>query len=224
MDLSFAPELETFRAEVRRFIDVRLPRDLRERMRQGLRPTRDDVVSWQRTLHEKGWAAPHWPREYGGAELGQAERLILLEETSRAPAPKTLTFNIMLLGPVLLKYGTPQQKEYWLPRLARVDTWFCQGFSEPGSGSDLASLRTSARREGDDYVVNGQKTWTSQAQHADMIFCLVRTNNEGRKQDGIFVLAVRHEVARRHCAAHHQHRRRVQPQRSFLRRRARPGA
>ena len=188
MDLNIAPELETFRAEVRRFIDERLPDELRQRMRQGLRPTRDDVVFWQRTLHEKGWAAPHWPREYGGAELGQAERLILLDETSRAPAPKTLTFNIMLLGPVLLKYGTPQQKAYWLPRLARVDTWFCQGFSEPGSGSDLASLRTSAKREGDEYVVNGQKIWTSLAQHADMIFCLVRTSTEGRKQDGISFL------------------------------------
>ncbi len=188
MDLQLGENLENFRAEVRAFIDARLPAGVRARMRQGLRSTREEIVDWQRTLHEKGWAAPHWPREYGGAQLGQAERLILLEETSRAPAPKTLSFNIVLLGPVLLKYGTPQQKDYWLPRLARLDTWFCQGFSEPGAGSDLASLRTSARREGDHYVVNGQKIWTSLAQHADMIFCLVRTSTEGRKHEGITFL------------------------------------
>lgn len=188
MELQLGDELERFRAEVRSFIDERLPAGVRERMRQGLRSTPEEIIAWQRTLHEKGWAAPHWPREYGGAQLGQAERLILLEETSRAPAPKTLSFNIVLLGPVLLKYGTKQQKDYWLPRLARLDTWFCQGFSEPGSGSDLASLRTTARRDGDHYVVNGQKIWTSLAHHADMIFCLVRTGTEGRKHEGITFL------------------------------------
>lgn len=190
MDLRAGESLEAFRAQVRSFIDERLPSELRQRMRHGLRPTHDDIVTWQRILHERGWAVPHWPREFGGAELGLAERMVLLEETSRAPAPKCLIFNVVLLGPVLLEFGTEEQKRLWLPRLARLDSWFCQGFSEPGSGSDLASLRTSARRDGDSFVVTGQKIWTSHATRADMIFCLVRTAAEGRKQDGISFLLI----------------------------------
>ena len=190
MDLRFTPEQEAFRREVRAFIDARLPASLRESMRAGHRPTKSDIVSWQRTLHERGWAAPHWPKAYGGAELSQAERLILTEEMSRAPTPKPLSFNVTMLGPVLLRFGTQSQREFWLPQLANLDIWFAQGFSEPGSGSDLASLRTSARREGERYVVNGQKTWTSLAQHADMVFCLVRTGGGNRKQDDIAFLLV----------------------------------
>ncbi|TFZ02704.1 acyl-CoA dehydrogenase [Ramlibacter henchirensis] len=191
MDLQLEPAHAAFRDEVRAFLRERLPPELRDRVRRGLRPSREQTVQWQRTLHERGWAAPHWPREFGGADLGQMERLILVDELQRAPAPMPLHFNVTMLGPVLLRYGTPEQKRDWLPRLARLDVWFCQGFSEPGAGSDLASLRTAARREGDHYVVNGQKIWTTYAHMADWIFCLVRTDpGATRKQEGISFLLV----------------------------------
>ncbi|MBC5767072.1 acyl-CoA dehydrogenase family protein [Ramlibacter albus] len=191
MELQLDPGQTAFREEVRAFLRERLPPEVRERMRKGLRPSREQVVQWQRVLHERGWAAPHWPREFGGADLGQMERLILMDELQLAPAPLPLHFNVTMLGPVLLKYGTPEQKRDWLPRLARLDVWFCQGFSEPGAGSDLASLRTSARREGDNYIVNGQKIWTTYAHMADWIFCLVRTNPDAaRKQEGISFLLI----------------------------------
>lgn len=190
MDMELSPAQSAFRDEVRRFIDERLPDEIRNRLRLGLPPRKQDVVTWQRILNERGWAAPHWPKAYGGAELGQVERLILLDEIFRAPAPLPQVFNITMLGPVLLQFGTQAQKTHWLPRLANMDVWFCQGFSEPGSGSDLASLRTAARREGNEYIVNGQKIWTTTAHVADYAFCLVRTSQESRKQDGISFLLV----------------------------------
>jgi pimeloyl-CoA dehydrogenase len=191
MDLQLDAAQTAFREDVRAFIRARLPAALRERVRKGLRPSREDVVEWQRTLHERGWAAPHWPREFGGADLGQMERLILVDEIQRAPAPMPLHFNLVMLGPVLMQYGTPDQKRDWLPRLARLDTWFCQGFSEPGAGSDLAALRTTARRDGDQYIVNGQKIWTTYAHMADWIFCLVRTGSDSpRRQEGISFLLI----------------------------------
>ncbi|MEO8296314.1 MAG: acyl-CoA dehydrogenase family protein [Burkholderiales bacterium] len=190
MDIELSPQQQAFREEVRAFIKQRLPAEIRDRLRKGFSPRKQDIVTWQRILNEKGWAAPHWPREYGGAALGQMERLILLDETFRAPAPVSLAFNVAMLGPVLLKFGTPKQREYFLPKLANLDLWFCQGFSEPGSGSDLASLRTAARREGDHYIVNGQKIWTTTAHLADWVFALVRTNPEARKQEGISFLLI----------------------------------
>ncbi len=144
-------------------------------MRHGHAARKQDVVAWQRILGERGWAAPHWPKAYGGAGLDTTQRLILLEELYRAPAPLPQGFNINLLGTVLLRYGTEAQKQFFLPRLAKLDLWFCQGFSEPDAGSDLASLRTRATRAGDHYIVEGQKTWTSSAHLADWIFALVRT-------------------------------------------------
>lgn len=190
MDIDLSPEQLAFRADVRRFIAERLPAEVRERLRQGHLPNREETIAWQRALAERGWAAPHWPKQYGGAELGQVERLILLDELQRAPAPVPQVFNINMLGPVLLEFGTPAQREFFLPRLARLDLWFCQGFSEPEAGSDLASLRTTARRRGDVYVVDGQKTWTSMAHYADWMFALVRTSSEGRKQEGISFLMI----------------------------------
>ncbi len=190
MDFDLTPEQRAFRDEVRAFIRERLPQDIRQRLRLGHPPRKEDTVRWQRILQERGWAAPHWPKRYGGAELGQMERLILLDETYRAPAPLPQVFNIGMLGPVLLKFGTEAQREWFLPKLAHVDIWFCQGFSEPGSGSDLASLRTTARRDGDHYVVNGQKIWTSTAHLADWVFALVRTDNQARKQEGISFLLI----------------------------------
>ncbi len=190
MDLKLNPEQAAFRDEVRGFIRDRLPAGIRSHIRSGLAPSREHTVTWQRILNERGWAAPHWPKAYGGAQLGQLERLILLDEIFRAPAPLPLGFNINMLGPVLLQYGTEEQKRNFLPKLANLDLWFCQGFSEPGSGSDLASLRTAAIREGDHYKVNGQKIWTSTAHMADWIFALVRTSQGERKQDGISFLLI----------------------------------
>jgi pimeloyl-CoA dehydrogenase len=190
MDLDVTPAQQAFREEVRAFVRDRLPSDIRERLRAGHPPRKQDTVTWQRILNERGWAAPHWPKQFGGAELGQMERLILLDELYRAPAPLPQVFNVTMLGPVLMKFGTPAQCDYFLPKLANLDLWFCQGFSEPGSGSDLASLRTSARRDGDHYVVNGQKIWTTTAHLADWVFALVRTNTEARKQVGISFLLI----------------------------------
>ena len=190
MDLALSPEQRAFRDEVRAFIRQRLPAEIRDRLRAGHPPRKQDTVTWQRILNERGWAAPHWPKRFGGADLGPMERLILLDELSRGTAPLPQVFNVGMLGPVLLKFGTPAQQDHFLPKLANLDLWFCQGFSEPGSGSDLASLRTSARRDGDHYVVNGQKIWTTTAHLADWVFALVRTNPEGRKQEGISFLLI----------------------------------
>lgn len=190
MDLALTANQTAFRDEVRSFIEERLPAEIRERLRLGHPPRKQDTVRWQRILNEKGWAAPHWPREFGGAELGQAERLILLDELFRAPAPLPQPFNVSMLGPVLLKFGTDAQKRFFMPKLANLDIWFCQGFSEPGAGSDLASLKTAARRDGHDFVVNGQKIWTSAAHLADWIFALVRTDAAGKKQNGISFLLI----------------------------------
>lgn len=190
MNFSFSREQQDFRRDVRAFIAENLPSEVRERLRAGHAPLPAQTIAWHRKLNEQGWAAPHWPREYGGLDLGMAERLILAEELYRAPAPMPLVFNVSMLGPVLLRFGTPEQKAHFLPRLANLDLWFCQGFSEPGAGSDLTSLRTAARREGDHYVVDGQKIWTTMAHVADWMFCLVRTADAPRKQDGISFLLI----------------------------------
>ncbi len=188
MNLTLDPAQQAFRDEVRAFIRDNLPADIRERLRRGHAPRKQDSVMWQRLLNTRGWAAPHWPKEYGGAGLDVARRLILVDELYRACAPQPIGFNINMLGTVLLRYGTPEQKQFFLPKLANLDLWFCQGFSEPGSGSDLASLRTRAERQGDHYIVNGQKIWTTYAHEADWMFALVRTEQSARKQDGISFL------------------------------------
>jgi pimeloyl-CoA dehydrogenase len=194
MDLEMTPAQRAFRDEVRAFVAERLPDDIRARLRAGHPPRKQDTVVWQRILNERGWAAPHWPRKYGGAELGQMERLILMDELYRAPAPLPQVFNVTMLGPVLMKFGTAEQCAHFLPKLANLDLWFCQGFSEPGSGSDLASLRTRAERRGEGhqahYIVNGQKIWTTTAHLADWVFALVRTTASERKQEGISFLLI----------------------------------
>ena len=195
MDIALSESEQAFRDEVRAFIRARLPQEIRERLRLGHPPRKQDTVAWQRILHERGWAAPHWPRAFGGAELGQLERLILMDELYRAPAPLPQVFNITMLGPVLMKFGTRQQQEHFLPRLARLDLWFCQGFSEPGAGSDLASLRTSARRDGEDYIVNGQKIWTTGGHDADYVWLACRTDADAPKHKGISILIVPTEDA-----------------------------
>ena len=159
-------------------------------MELGQRLSKDDTVAWQRILNAKGWAVPSWPVEWGGTDWGPVKTFIFKEEMQLAPAPDPLSFNVSMVGPVLIAFGTEAQKRHFLPRVANLDYWFCQGFSEPGAGSDLASLRTSAKRDGDDYIVNGQKIWTSRAHHADWMFCLVRTSSEGKQQSGISYLLI----------------------------------
>jgi alkylation response protein AidB-like acyl-CoA dehydrogenase len=191
MDLRFTPEETAFREEVRAFIRDNLPTDIRDRMRLGHGPRKEDTVRWQRILNRKGWAGLSWPKEWGGPGWTAIQKMIFLEENQFAPAPELSGFNITMIGPVLIQFGTDEQKKRFLPRAANLDDWWCQGFSEPGAGSDLASLKTAAKRDGDHYVVNGQKIWTSTAHHADWCFLLVRTNPAAAKrQEGISFLLV----------------------------------
>jgi pimeloyl-CoA dehydrogenase large subunit len=190
MDLRFTPQENAFRAEVRAFMKESLPPTVRAKMIEGRRLGKEDLVTWQRILNAKGWAAPHWPKQWGGTGWGPVEIYLFRDEMQQAPAPEPLPFGINMLGPVLIAFGNEAQKRRFLPRIANLDDWWCQGFSEPGAGSDLASLKTSAKRVGDHYVVNGQKTWTTLAQFADWIFCLVRTDPAAKKQEGISFLLI----------------------------------
>ncbi len=189
MDLNFSAEEVAFRHEVRAFIDASLPAETRAWMVAGKSPTKAMVVEWQKILNAKGWAVPEWPVEWGGPGWSAAQKYIFREELQMAPAPSPLGFNVNMCGPVIIAFGTQAQKERFLPRMANLDDWWCQGFSEPGAGSDLAGLKCRAVRDGDHWVINGQKTWTTLAQHADWIFLLCRTNPEAKKQEGIsFIL------------------------------------
>jgi pimeloyl-CoA dehydrogenase large subunit len=190
MDLRFTPEEIAFRDEVRSFFRSALPACIRAKMVDGRHLAKDDIVAWQRILNQKGWAVPGWPVEWGGTGWTPVQRYIYDEEMQQAPAPQPLAFGVSMVGPVIIAFGNEAQKSHYLPRIANIDDWWCQGFSEPGSGSDLASLKTKAERVGDHYVVNGQKTWTTLAQHADMIFCLVRTDPTVKKQEGISFLLI----------------------------------
>jgi len=191
MDLRFSPEEVAFRQEVRAFIDENLPEDIRARLQEGHAPRKQDTITWQRILNKKGWATYSWPKAAGGPGWSAVQRMIFLEEIQTYPAPEVNPFNIQMLGPVLIQFGTDAQKARFLPRIANLDDWWCQGFSEPGAGSDLAALKTAARREGDEYVVNGQKIWTSTAHQADWCFVLVRTDpNAPKRQMGISFLLV----------------------------------
>ena len=190
MDLTFTPEEAAFRDEVRAFFRESLPDDIRQKVRGNRALAREDYLRWQAILHEKGWVAASWPREYGGPGWTATERHIVAEEMALAYAPRLVAFGLNMLGPVLIKFGTEAQKAEILPRILDGTDWWCQGYSEPGAGSDLANLKTRAVRDGDDYIINGQKTWTTLGQHANRIFCLVRTDPEAAKpQEGIsFVL------------------------------------
>lgn len=190
MDLEFTPEEIAFRDEVRAFLDARLPRRLAAKVGEGKLLTRDDMAEWHAILNAQGWLATHWPEEYGGTGWTAAQKYIFDNECALANAPRIVPFGLSMLGPVLIKYGTEAQRRYWLPRILDGSDWWCQGYSEPGAGSDLASLKTTAVRDGDSYVVNGQKTWTTLGQYANMIFCLVRTSQEGRRQEGISFLLI----------------------------------
>jgi alkylation response protein AidB-like acyl-CoA dehydrogenase len=190
MDFAFSPEELAFRDEVREFVRANLPRDVARKVTEHKHVEKDDFVRWQKILHRKGWMAPHWPVPLGGTGWTPVQRYLFEEECAAAGAPPVISFGVHMVGPVIIAFGTPAQKQHYLPRILASEDWWCQGYSEPGSGSDLASLKTRAQREGDHYIVNGQKTWTTLAQHADMIFCLVRTSNENKKQDGISFLLI----------------------------------
>jgi alkylation response protein AidB-like acyl-CoA dehydrogenase len=188
MDLRFTAEEIAFREEVREFFRSALPSDIRRKCILGQRLSREDIVRWQRILYEKGWVTPAWPVAWGGTGWDAIKQYIFKEELYLAPAPEPLTFNVNMIGPTLIAFGTEEQKRYFLPRIARLDDWFCQGFSEPGAGSDLASLRTYAHREGDHYIVNGQKIWTTLGHHANWCFMLARTDAAAKRQQGITYL------------------------------------
>jgi alkylation response protein AidB-like acyl-CoA dehydrogenase len=188
MDLKYTAEEQAFRREVRAFFEAELPIDIRRRASLGKRLRKDDMTRWQRILHRRGWGATMWPQRFGGAGWNVIQQHIFEEERADIGAPSQNAFSMRMLAPVLMTFASAAQQEYFLPRIITGEDWWCQGYSEPGSGSDLASLRTSAVRQGDHYVVNGQKTWNTLGQYADWIFCLVRTGTEGRPQQGISFL------------------------------------
>ena len=190
MDLHYTAGETAFRETVRAFLDTHLPADLQRKVRQHLRLNRDDYVRWHKIVAKQGWAAPAWPVEYGGTGWTAVQRHIWEDECARAATPPILPFGVNMVAPVIMAFASAEQKAYYLPRILNCDDWWCQGYSEPGAGSDLASLKTTAERDGDHYIVNGQKTWTTLGQHADMIFCLVRTDSTVRKQEGISFLLI----------------------------------
>ncbi|HZY51791.1 MAG TPA: acyl-CoA dehydrogenase family protein [Reyranella sp.] len=191
MDLNLSAEDQAFRDEVRRFLDENLSEDLREAGRKtgGVFADFSAGLRWHKLLAQRGWSAPGWPKEHGGTGWNATHRYIFARESTAVDAPRIFSMGLRMVGPVIMKFGTPEQKAKYLPRIVAGDITFCQGYSEPGSGSDLASLKTRAVRDGDDYVINGTKIWTTGAHVADHMFCLVRTATEGKPQDGIsFVL------------------------------------
>ncbi len=188
MDLNYAPEDLAFRDRVRTWLAEHLPADLQHKVLNHKRLQRDDYVRWHRIVHSQGWVAPNWPVEHGGTGWSKVQQHIWEEECARAGTPPILPFGVNMVAPVIIAFGNDAQKRHYLPRILSCEDWWCQGYSEPGSGSDLASLKTRAVRDGDHYIVNGQKTWTTLGQHADMMFCLVRTDPDARKQEGISFL------------------------------------
>lgn len=190
MDLRFTESELAFREEVRDFLRSALPADIRDKMLGHQRMERDDYVRWHRILFERGWGAPAWPVEHGGTGWSPLQRLIFDIESLRAGAPRLVPFGLSMIGPVLIKFASPEMQARFLPRIPPMLDFWCQGYSEPGAGSDLASLKTRAVRQGDHYVVNGQKTWNTMGHHADWMFCLARTDPQAKPQEGISLLLI----------------------------------
>jgi alkylation response protein AidB-like acyl-CoA dehydrogenase len=190
MDLMISPEAERLRDEFRNFFATKLPREISDKVRNGQKVPKEEHQHWHRILNERGWLGTSWQREFGGTGWGPLERFIYDEEYSAAFAPRANIPSIDLLGPVLIEFGTEAQKAQLLPRILTSDDWWCQGFSEPQAGSDLAALQMRAVRDGDNFIVTGTKIWTSWAHHANKIFCLVRTSTDGPKQAGISFLLI----------------------------------
>ncbi len=192
MDLSYSDEELAFRDEVRSFLAEKLPKDLQDKVagKGGEELSKADMERWHAILNAQGWLVPNWPAKFGGAEWNAVQKHIFEEEAAANNAPRTVPFGFTMLAPVLQKFGSKEQNDYWLPRMLEGKDWWCQGYSEPGAGSDLASLKTTAVKDGDHYIVNGQKTWTTLGQHANMIFCLVRTDKDVKQQEGISFLLI----------------------------------
>jgi alkylation response protein AidB-like acyl-CoA dehydrogenase len=189
MDTKFSDEDLAFRDEVRQFFAQAHDEDIQQRLANP-ETYREAQIEWQRRLHKQGWVAPGWPAEYGGTGWTPSQGFIYESERTAADCPDVIPFGLKMVGHVIYSFGNEEQKARFLPRILNSDDWWCQGYSEPGAGSDLASLKTRAELDGDEYVVNGAKIWTSYAQHADWIFCLVRTNSDGKKQEGITFLLI----------------------------------
>ena len=190
MNVTFTTAENEFRSEVRKYFKEEFPQDVLEKQRKAISLTREDTVRWHKNIYRKGWAAPSWPVEYGGTGWSSVQKYIFADEQARASAPAFLPFGISMVGPIIYTFGNDEQKKRFLPDILEFNTWWCQGYSEPGAGSDLASLKLRADLKGDHYVLNGTKTWTTLGQYADWIFCLARTNSDvARRQEGIsFVL------------------------------------
>ncbi len=191
MDLNFTAAEQAFREQVRDFLRHRLPADISRKVKAGQALVADDYTRWQQILFRQGWGAPGWPTRFGGTGWSPVQMHIFDEETAAAGAPRTIPFGLKMVAPVIMAFGTPAQQQRFLPRILSGEDWWCQGYSEPGAGSDLASLKTRAERHDDHYLVNGQKTWNTLGQYADWIFCLVRTDpNAPKRQQGISFLLI----------------------------------
>ena len=191
MDLKYSPEEQSFREEVRGWLNANLPKDIRDKVNNYEHLSREDFIRWHKILAAKGWAVPHWPVEWGGTGWDITQRYIFNEEFGLAGAPTLPSFGPNMCASVLMRFGTPEQKNRFLPRIRNGDDFWVQGYSEPGSGSDLASLKTRAERKGDHYIVNGQKIWTTLGHYGDWIFCLVRTDpGASKRQEGISFLLI----------------------------------
>jgi alkylation response protein AidB-like acyl-CoA dehydrogenase len=190
MDLAFTPEEQKFREEVRAWVRANLPQEIAHKVHNALHLTREDMQRWARILGKKGWLGYGWPKEFGGPGWTAVQKHLFEEEAALAGAPRIIPFGPVMVAPVIMAFGSPEQQKRFLPGIASGEVWWSQGYSEPGSGSDLASLKTRAERRGDKYIVNGQKTWTTLAQYGDWIFCLVRTSTEGKPQTGISFLLI----------------------------------
>ena len=190
MNLNYSEADQTFRTEVQNFIRDNMPSAIQAKIDKNQKFAKEDYLKWQKILYERGWVAPNWPVEFGGTGWSPLEAHIFDEEIGLSGSPRVLPFGVMMVGPVIMEFGSKEQKELYLPRILSGEDIWCQGYSEPGSGSDLASLKTRAVRSGEEYVVNGSKIWTTSAHWADMIFCLVRTNPDVKKQEGISFLLI----------------------------------
>lgn len=191
MNVNLTAEETAFRDEVRSFFAEKYPADICEKQDEGIPLSREDTIRWQKILYEQGWFALNWPEEFGGTGWTPVQKYIFANEMAAVNAPAIVPFGVAMVGPVIYTFGSEEQKQRFLPDILASDTWWCQGYSEPGSGSDLASLKTKADRDGDDYVVNGTKTWTTLGHVADWIFCLVRTSSDvARRQEGISFLLI----------------------------------
>ncbi len=190
MDLAFTPEEQKFREEIRGWVHEHLPADISHKVHNALQLTREDMQRWGKILGKKGWLGHAWPTAFGGPGWSATEKHLFEEECALAGAPRVVPFGPVMVAPVIMAFGNAEQQQRFLPGIASGDVWWSQGYSEPGSGSDLASVKTKAERVGDKYIVNGQKTWTTLGQYGEWIFCLVRTSNEGKPQTGISFLLI----------------------------------